>query len=192
MAQLSEIIPYLEEQFAQEQREQEEKEQEELYRKQQEEKVYTEEELQQIEHASLDSCISEIDYMESLLERFDASTSYPTLYEKQEFLDYIDASFRGPVDTKTLSHLYLQWFIDGVPITPHNLELHLAQEDPTFLMHLQQIFESRGMNYVKVILHPSLEYLIIENKRQLYLKITRRYQYFKTASGRNIMVFASF
>jgi len=190
MAQLSEIIPYLEEQFAQEQREQEEKEQEELYRKQQEEKVYTEEELQQI--ASLDSCISETDYMESLLERFDASTSYPTLYEKQEVLDYINASFTHPTSSKTVSYLYLKWFIDGVEIPHHAIETCLAEEDSTVLMQLQQIFESKGMYYVKIQLHPSLEYLIIENTKQIHLRITNKYHNFKTASGRNIMVFASF
>ena len=190
MAQLSEIIPYLEEQLAQEQQEQEEQEQEELYKKQQEQRVYTEEELQHI--ASLDSCISETDYMESLLERFDTSVSYPTMYEKQEFLDYIDASFTKPIETKTVTHLYLQWIIDGVRISPHNLEILLAQEDPAFLMHVQQIFESRGMYYVKIRLHPSLEYMIVENVRQLYLKITKKYHTFKTASGRKITIVVSF
>ena len=190
MAQVSEIIPYLEEQFAQEQREQEEKEQEELYRKQQEEKVYTEEELQQI--ASLDSCISETDYMESILERFDASTSYPTLYEKQEVLDYIDASFTQPTPSKTVAYLYLQWFLDGVEIPHNTIETRLAEEDPTIIMQLQQNFEGKGMYYVKIQLHPSLEYLIIENTRQIYLRITNKYHTFKTASGRTLTISASF
>jgi hypothetical protein len=178
MTELSGIIPYLEEQFA--------LEQEEV----QEEFVYTEEDLQRI--ASLDSCISETDYMESLLERFDTSTSYPTMYEKQEVLDYIDASFTQSTPSKTTSYLYLQWYLDGVHIPHHILETRLAEEDPMILIQLQQNFEGKGMNYIKVQLHPSLEYLIIENTRQIYIRITNKYHTFKTASGRTLTISASF